>query len=67
MLETLRIDIETYIHEYLNIALDIFPVENIISESVVEKLLTVARGRQRFDLRPLESVIKRLVMKHLGD
>ena len=45
MLGTLRIDIETCIYEYLDIAPDIFPVEDIISRSAVEKLLTVARGR----------------------
>ena len=60
-------DIETCIHKYLDIAPDIFLVEDTISGSAVGKLLTVARGRQQFDLRPLESAIKRLVMKYLGD
>ena len=67
MLGTLRMDIKTCIDEYLDIAPEIFPVEGTISGSVVGKLLTVARGRQRFDPRLLESAIQRLVTKHLGD
>ena len=65
MLGTLRMDIQTCIDEYLNMAPDIFPVEGIISGSKIGQLVTVARGRQRFKAKPLELAIRRLVKKHL--
>ncbi len=67
MLGTLRMDIQTCIDEYLEIAPDVFPVESSIGGSTVGRLLKVARGRQRFDPKPLEAAVKRLVEKHLGD
>lgn len=67
MLGTLQMDIQTCIDEYLKMAPDIFPVEGLIRGSKVGQFLTAARGRQRFQAKPLELAIKRLVKKYLGD
>jgi hypothetical protein len=67
MLGTLRMDVDTCIKEYLNIAPDIFPVEGIISRSKFSKFVKVVKGKQRFDPTPLEKVVKSLVKKHLAD
>lgn len=67
MLGTLRMDIETCIKEYLNIAPKIFPVEDAIGRSKLGRFLKVARGKQRFEAAPLELAIKHLVTKYLGD
>lgn len=67
MLGTLRMDIDTCINEYINMAPEIFPVENIVSGSTLGKLVNVAKGKHRFDPTPLEMAVKRLVQKHLGD
>jgi hypothetical protein len=66
MLGTLRMDIETCINEYINMAPEIFPVENIVSGSTLGKLMKVAQGKHRFDPTPLEMRVKRLVQNHLG-
>jgi hypothetical protein len=66
MLGILRMDIDTCIEEYLNIAPQIFPVEGKITGSLAGRLLTVARGKQRFDPDPFEAAIKGLVKTHLG-
>ncbi|KAI9854152.1 MAG: hypothetical protein M1813_001359, partial [Trichoglossum hirsutum] len=66
MLGTLRMDVDTCINEYLDIAPKIFPVEDVISRSTLGKLVRVVRGRQRFDPVPLEEAVKRLVRKHLA-
>lgn len=60
-------DIDTCIDEYLKMAPGIFPMETLISGSKIGKLFTIARGQQRFDPKPLEDVIKGLVVKHLGE
>ncbi len=65
MLGSLQMDIETCIQEYLNIAPEVFPVEDAIGGSTVGRLLKVARGLQRFNPEPLETAMKRLVMKYL--
>ena len=65
MLGTLEMDIQTCTDEYVKMAPVIFPVEGLRG-SKIGKLLTVARGRQRFEAKPLELAIKRLVKKHLG-
>ena len=67
MLGTLRMDIETCIDEYLNMVPEIFPVEDRMGGSAMGKLLKVVRGRQRFDPKPLEAAVKRLVKRHSGD
>lgn len=66
MLGTLRMDIDTCINEYINMAPEIFPVEDIVSGSAIGKIVKVARGKHRFDPAPLEMAVKRLVRKHLG-
>jgi hypothetical protein len=66
MLGTLRMDIDTCINEYIDMAPEIFPVENIVSGSTLGKLVKVAKGKHRFDPTPLEMAVKRLVQKHLG-
>ena len=58
-------DIKTCIDEYLKMAPDVFPVEGWLKGNVLGKLFTVATGRQRFDPKPLESAIRRLVEKYL--
>lgn len=66
MLGTLRMDIDTCIDEYINMAPKVFPVENIVSGSTVGRLVKVAKGKHRFDPMPLEMAVKKLVQKHLG-
>src|SRR6266496_1243893 len=67
MLGTLRMDIDTCINEYIDMAPDIFPVEGSISGSNFGKLVKAIRGRQRFDPVPLEEAVKRLVKRHLAN
>jgi hypothetical protein len=67
MLGTLRMDVDTCINEYLDMAPDIFPVEGVISGSKFSKFVRVVGGSQRFDPVRLEEVVKRLVKKHLAD
>ncbi|KAL9070427.1 MAG: hypothetical protein Q9161_004851 [Pseudevernia consocians] len=67
MLETLRMDIQTCIDEYLKLAPKIFPVEGLIRGSKVGQFLKVVRDRQRFKAEPLNLAIKRLVKKHLEE
>ena len=67
MLGTLRMDIQTCINEYLELAPDIFPVEGLVGGSKIAKFCTVTRGRQRFKAEPLELAIKRLVEKYLRE
>jgi hypothetical protein len=66
MLGTLRMDINTCINEYIDMAPEIFPVENIVSGSKLGKLLKVVKGNHRFDPTSLEMAVKRLIQKHLG-
>lgn len=66
MLGTLQMDIDTCINEYIDMAPEIFPVEDIVSSGKLGKLIKVARGKHRFDPGPLEMAVKRLVKKHLG-
>ena len=67
MLGTLRMDIQTCINEYLELAPDIFPVEGLVRGSKIGKIYKVARGRQRFKAEPFELAIKRLVKQHLRE
>lgn len=60
-------DIDTCISEYLKMAPSIFPIETLISGSKIGKLFTITRGQQRFDPKPLEDAVKRLVVEHLGE
>jgi hypothetical protein len=67
MLGTLRMDIDTCINEYIDMAQEIFPIENIMSRNRLGILVNAIAGTQRFDPEPLEKAVKRLVKKHLGD
>lgn len=67
MLGTLRMDIDTCIDEYLNMAPEIFPVKNIVSGSRFGVFANATMGTPRFDPEPLEMAVKGLVMKYLGD
>ena len=60
-------DVDACIAEYRDIAPEIFPVENTFGRSSLGKSIKLVRGKDRFDPRPLESAIKRLVKKYLGD
>ena len=60
-------DIQTCIDEYLELAPQIFPHEGLIKGSKSGQLFTVASGRQRFEAEPLESAVRRLVKKYLGE
>ena len=60
-------DIDTCINEFLDMAPEIFPIEDVISGSGVGQFMKVARGKQRFNPLPLEVAVKRLVKKHLAD
>ena len=67
MLGTLRMDVDACITECRDMAPEIFPVENTFGQSALGKSIKLVRGKDRFDPRPLESAIKRLVKKYLGD
>jgi hypothetical protein len=67
MLGTLRMDVDTCINEYLDMAPAVFPVEGVISGSNLSKFVKAVRGKQRFDPAPLEEAVKRLVEKHVTD
>lgn len=60
-------DLDTCIKEYLDMAPQIFPVENTFRRTTVGRMFKLARGAERFDPQPLESAVKRLVKKYLGD
>jgi hypothetical protein len=66
MLGTLRMDIDTCINEYIDMAQEIFSIENIISRSTLGTIVNTMVGTQRFDPEPLEKAAKRLVKKYLG-
>ena len=66
MLGSLRMDVDACIKEYQDMAPEIFPVENTFGQTALGKSIKLVRGKERFDPRPLESAIKRLVKKHLG-
>jgi hypothetical protein len=67
MLGTLRMDVDTCINVYLDMAPKIFPVEGILSQNKYGKLLKGAIGTPRFDPMELEKAVKALVVKHLGE
>ena len=67
MLGILRMDVDTCIEEYQNMAPEIFPVESTFGQTAVGKSIKLVGGKERFNPQPLESAIKRLVKKYLGD
>jgi hypothetical protein len=66
MLGTLRMDVDTCINEYIDMAQEIFSIENVISRSMLGTIVNTMTGTQRFDPEPLEKAAKRLVKKYLG-
>ncbi|MCJ1471106.1 hypothetical protein MMC07_009754 [Pseudocyphellaria aurata] len=67
MLGILRMDIDTCIKAYLEIAPDIFPVESMFSNSTLGRFTKVVRKKERFSPIPFENAIKRLVADHLKE
>lgn len=65
MLGVLRMDIDSCIEKYIELAPEIFPVEGIISASGMGKALTVLSGQQRFKPAPFEAAIKKLIAYQL--
>lgn len=60
MLGTFRMDIDTCIQTYLDMAPKIFPKEGFLSGSRTGKFFKGARGIARFDPGPLESIVRDL-------
>jgi hypothetical protein len=67
MLGTLRMDIDTCITKYIEIAGEIFSIENNISQRKLGAFVNAIRGTSRFDPGPLEKAVKRLATEQLGD
>ncbi|KAE9379634.1 hypothetical protein N431DRAFT_364884, partial [Stipitochalara longipes BDJ] len=67
MLGMLRMDVQTCIDEYIKLAPRIFPLEGFVSRRSLTKAYKVLLGRYRFDPRPLEQEIKRLVNERFND
>ncbi|KAL3422240.1 kinesin light chain [Phlyctema vagabunda] len=65
MLGTLRMDVDSCIKEYLAMAPNIFPIETLISGNKFSKFLKGAKGKARFDSKPMEQAIKNLVQTRL--
>ena len=61
MLSVLKMDIDQCIHEYLRIAPRIFPVESLVSRSVIGKFAKTIFKKYRFDPIPFEMAVKSLV------
>ena len=66
MLGVLGMDTDTCIETYSKMAPKVFPIEGALSGSKLGKFKKALRGEQRFDPKPLENEIKRLVVQHLG-
>ena len=65
MLGVLKMDIDTCIDKYLEMAPIIFPKEGFVSGSIVGKIFHGVRGAARFDGAPLESIVKEMVTEAL--
>ena len=59
-------DVDTCINEYLNMAPEIFTVENIMSRSMFGSVASAMTGTSRFDPNPFENAVKKLVREYLG-
>jgi hypothetical protein len=66
MLGVLRVDVDTYIKEYLELCPEISPLEKALSGSKVGKIFKAVQRKSRFDPAPMELAIKRLIAKHVG-
>jgi hypothetical protein len=67
MLGPLRMDIQTCIDTYLEMAPTIFPIEGAISHSTLSRGLKMILGKERFDPKPLENFLQSTVTKYVGD
>ena len=65
MLGVMKMDVDTCMNKYLEVAPIIFPKEGFLSGSTVGKFFHGVRGAARFDGGPLESVVKDLVIEML--
>jgi hypothetical protein len=66
MLGVLKMDVDTCIQTYLEMAPKIFPSQGFVSGSTLAKLLKGVRGIARFDGSELEKFVKALVVDRLG-
>lgn len=62
MLGVLRMDIDTCIKAYCDMAPNIFPVESLLSGSTLGRFAEIMAKDQRFSPIPFENVIKDLVL-----
>ena len=67
MLGLLRMDVDTCIETYSNLAKDVFPLEGWLSGSKLGRLKKAATGKQRFSPAQFEAAIKRLVAEATGE
>lgn len=67
MLGILRMDIDTCINTYLDMAPDIFPVESTLSGSTLGRFAKIIAKHQRFNPIPLENAIKKIVVDQLKE
>jgi hypothetical protein len=66
MLGVLKMDVDTCITMYLEMAPKIFPSEGFVSGSKLGKFFNAARGTARFDGGELEKFVKALIVKNLN-
>jgi hypothetical protein len=66
MLGVLKMDVDTCIKIYLEMAPKVFPSEGLVSRSKLGKFLKGARGTARFDSGELEKFFKALVVEKFG-
>ena len=66
MLGKFRMDFDTCIAMYLQLAPQIFPTQGFISRSKVSKLFKGIQGAPRFDATALETFVESLVVDKLG-
>lgn len=67
MLGVLRMDIDSCIKAYQDMAPHIFPVESMLAGSKLGRLTKYITKAQRFSPVPLENAIKRLVVDQLKE
>ena len=65
MLGVLRMDIDSCIKEYLDMAPTIFPTKSLFSGSKLGKLMKGITGKPQFNPDAFETVIKKLIADHL--
>jgi hypothetical protein len=65
MLGILRMDVDSCIKQYCKLGPIIFPLEDRISGSKFGKILKMAAGKDRFNPKPFEKELKRLLQENL--